>query len=287
MNTVAVDEPGLLPEALALVQEQIAEVDLVCSRFRADSELSRVNRSAGQRVTLHPLLEEAIAAALRTAKMTGGLVDPTLGNHVQDAGYTVTFSALPTNGPPLDLTVRQLFGWQSVELDSASHSLRVPAGVALDLGASGKAWAADRAAETVAETFGVAALVECGGDIAVRGRVPDGGWPVRVAFDEGAAPGQDVTLHDGGLATSGTTARRWLRGGVEVHHIIDPRTGRPAQSPWAMVTVAARTCLEANAAATAALILGAEAPAWLEACHLPSRLVSSDGRVAHAGGWSD
>jgi thiamine biosynthesis lipoprotein len=116
--------------------------------------------------------------------------------------------------------------------------------------------------------------------------VPGVGWPVRVALDENAKEWQDVLVRDGGLATSGTTARRWRRGGVELHDIIDPRTGLPAKSPWAMVTVAARTCLEANAAATAALILGDEAPAWLNACRLPSRMVHVDGHVELAGGWS-
>ncbi len=286
MNTVAVDEPDALEDALALVQDQIAEIDEVCSRFRPDSELSRANRAAGQTLVLHPLLEEALVAAIRAAEMTGGLVDPTVGKHVADAGYTVTFTAMPADGPPMNVEVQQKADWRAVELDAATHSLRVPAGVSLDLGASGKAWAADRAAAAVADAFGVAALVECGGDVAVRGRVPGEGWPVRVALDENAEEWQDVLMRDGGLATSGTTARRWRRGGVEVHDIIDPRTGLPATTQWAMVTVAARTCLEANAAATAALILGDEAPAWLNACRLPSRMVHVDGHVELAGGWS-
>ncbi|HSS61307.1 MAG TPA: FAD:protein FMN transferase [Candidatus Limnocylindrales bacterium] len=287
MNTVAVDEPDVLPDALALVQLLIGKVDAVCSRFRADSELSQANQAAGRGpVVMHPLLEEALTAAFRAAEMTGGLVDPTVGKHVEDAGYTVTFTAVPADGPPLEVPVRKLLGWRSVEMDATTHSLTLPLGVALDLGASGKAWAADRAATAVAETFGVAALVECGGDVAVRGRVPGDGWPVRVAPDESASLWQDVLVRDGGLATSGTTARRWRRGGIEVHDIIDPRTGRAAETPWAMVTVAAATCLEANAAATAALILGRDANSWLDACRLPARLVRADGQVELAGGWS-
>jgi thiamine biosynthesis lipoprotein len=135
------------------------------------------------------------------------------------------------------------------------------------------------------DALGEAVLVECGGDVAVHGEVP-GGWPVRVALDEGAAVWQDVLIHDGGLATSGTTVRRWRRGGVEVHDIIDPRTGRPATTPWAMVTVAAASCLEANAASTCALILGADACSWLDANGLPARLVGRDGKVEYAGGWA-
>ena len=287
VNSIAVDDERALPEALAMVRSQIAEIDSVCSRFHSDSELCRLNRSAGTGPTeLHPLLEEAIVAAMRVAEMTDGLVDPTIGRHVEDAGYTVTFSAIPKDGPPLELRIRQVVGWRAVELGRASHTARLPEGVALDLGASGKAWAADRAAERVASSLGVGVLVDCGGDVSVRGRIPDQGWPVRVASDVGAPYGQDVLIRDGGLATSGTTSRRWRRGGIQMHDIIDPRTGLPAETPWAIVTVAAATCLEANAASTAALIMGEAARPWLEARRLPARLVRSNGRVELAGGWS-
>jgi thiamine biosynthesis lipoprotein len=119
----------------------------------------------------------------------------------------------------------------------------------------------------------------------VRGPAPAGGWPVRIAVDVDADEWQDVVMFDGGLATSGTTSRRWRRGGIELHHIIDPSTGMPAQTPWAMVSVAAATCVEANAAATAALIMGDRAPAWLDDLKLPGRLVDTRGGVRFAGGW--
>jgi thiamine biosynthesis lipoprotein len=138
----------------------------------------------------------------------------------------------------------------------------------------------------VAEALGIGVVVECGGDVAVRGRVPEGGWPVRVASDIDAPDWQDVLVHDGGLATSGTTSRRWRRGGIELHDIIDPSSGRPAETPWTMVTVAAATCVEANAAATAALIMGERAPAWLDGLRLPARLVRAGGGVRYAGGWA-
>jgi FAD:protein FMN transferase len=164
--------------------------------------------------------------------------------------------------------------------------VRIPKGVALDLGASGKAWAADRSAAAVAKGLGVSVAVECGGDVAVGGPLPKGGWPVRVAADSDTGAWQDVVIFDGGLATSGTTSRRWRRGGVELHHIIDPATGRPARSPWVAVTVAAASCVEANAASTAALIMGERAPAWLDEHKLPARLVDAGGTVHFAGGWS-
>ncbi len=286
VNTVVVEDAMLLPQAMAVVQGEIGEIDRVCSRFRPDSELSRLNdRCGGEEVAISALLEEAIVAALQAARMTGGLVDPTVGRCVQDIGYTVTFRDVPVEGPPLQLTVRPVAGWQAVEHNSTAHTIRLPADVSLDLGASGKAWAADRAASAVAGELGVGVAVDCGGDVSIRGRVPEGGWPIRVAERVGGDLWQDVAVSDGGLATSGTMTRRWRRGGVDVHHIIDPATGLPARTPWAMVSVAAATCLEANAAATAAIIMGRSAPDWLDACSLPARLVDRDGHVRFAGGW--
>ena len=135
------------------------------------------------------------------------------------------------------------------------------------------------------ERLGIGVAVDCGGDIAAAGPPPAGGWPVRVASGR-SAEGQDVLIHDGGLATSGTTARRWRRGGQDLHHIIDPSTGLPAATPWRMVSVAAASCVEANAAATAALLLGDVAWGWLDGLRLPSRLVDRQGHAHAAGGWA-
>jgi thiamine biosynthesis lipoprotein ApbE len=285
MNTVAVENEEVLGAALAIVQTEIRRIDETCSRFKPDSELSRLNR-CGRKTPISPLLEDALAAALRAAEMTGGLVDPTVGARVEEIGYSLTFGAVPQDGPPVDLRVRQLRGWQSIELDPSAHTVRLHEGTSLDLGASGKAWAADRAARAASEALGIGVLVECGGDVAVHGLGPKCGWPVRVASDVGAQHGQDVVIHDGGLATSGTTSRRWRRGGVELHDIIDPSTGLPVQTPWEMVSVAGATCLEANAASTAALIMGERALAWLGALGLPSRLVRPGGGVSYTGGWA-
>lgn len=285
LNTVVVDDPACLGAATEIVVRQFQEVDRVCSRFRPDSELSRLNRRAGEVVPVSPLLEEAIVASLRAAEMTGGLVDPTLGRCVEEAGYSVTFRDMPADGPALELKVRLVSGWSALEHDPLAHTVRLPPGAMLDLGASGKAWAADRAAATVAGALGVAVAVDAGGDIAVAGPTPADGWPVRVGTDADSADGQDVTMFDGGLATSGTTARRWTRGGKELHHVIDPATGVPAVTPWSLVTVAAATCVEANAAATAAMIMGDSAVQWLDQLALPARLVSRAGAITYAGGW--
>ncbi len=287
MNTVAVADEAALPAAMAIVSALIEEIENACSRFRPDSELSHLNRRAGgDAVLLSPLLEEAIVAALRAADMTDGLVDLTVGRNVEEAGYTVTFRDLPSDGPAIQLLTRRVAGWHALAYDPIAHTLRLPADTAIDLGASGKAWAADRSATAVADSLGAAVVVECGGDIAVRGPFLEGGWPVRVAVDEEAADGQHILVFDGGLATSGTNARRWRRGGAELHHIIDPSTGLPAKTPWAMVSAAAATCVEANAAATAALIMGERAISWLNAIDIPARLVALHGKVHYAGGWS-
>jgi thiamine biosynthesis lipoprotein len=286
-NKVVVDEATALPAALDIVMSEIREIDRVCSRFREDSELSLLNRGCHDAdVALSPLLEAAIVEALRTAEMTGGLVDLTVGKRVEEVGYTVTFRDLPADGPAIELRVQRAVGWRSLAYDPVAHTVRLPDGVAIDLGASGKAWAADRCADAVATRLGVSVAMDCGGDIAFRGPHPLGGWPVRVSSDIGAEDGQDIVMFDGGLATSGTTMRRWRRGGVELHHIIDPGTGLPAQTRWALVSVAAATCVEANAAATAAVIMGERALRWLNEAKLPARLVDVDGRVHFAGGWS-
>jgi FAD:protein FMN transferase len=166
--------------------------------------------------------------------------------------------------------------------------VRVPAGIKLDLGATAKALAADRGAAACAAAGGCGVLVSLGGDIATSGPAPSGGWQVHVTDDHRSAPsapGQRISIASGGLATSSTAARRWSHGGRAMHHIIDPRTGEPALSRWRTVSVAAASCAEANIAATAAIIRGTPALAWLEDLGLPARLVARDGELAHVANW--
>jgi thiamine biosynthesis lipoprotein len=164
----------------------------------------------------------------------------------------------------------------------------VPGGYTIDLGATAKAWCADRAARAAAAATGAGVLVGLGGDLSIDGPAPVDGWPVQLAADHAAlldpaAP--SVALAGGGLATSGTAVRRWTRGARQLHHILDPRTGLPAESCWRTASVAAATCADANIASTAAIILGPSAPAWLAARGLPARLVGEDGHVEHVGAW--
>lgn len=285
---VATTKRGLEGDAVAAVERELHAVDLACSRFRPDSELARVNRARGERVQVGPLLVAALRVALSAAETTGGLVDPTVGCALRTAGYDCTFTrVVARDGSAFEARFSQVPGWRVVELDEAAGTVRVPAGVELDLGATAKAFACDRAASAAAAVSG-GALVALGGDIAVGGDAPDAGWPVRIADDHAAldAPGPTVALTGGGLATSSTTVRRWRSRTEELHHLIDPRTGRPACSPWRTVSVAAASCVDANIASTASFFVD-DAPAWLAARRLPSRLVSIAGERACVAGWPE
>ncbi len=286
---VAVTSPSQLEPAHAVLVAELDQIDRACSRFREDSELVYVNARAGERVELSPTLLAAVRVAVDAASATDGLVDPTLGADMRAAGYDRTFALVEAReGWKVELRHRPRALWRHIELDDESAVLRVPAGVELDLGATAKALAADRAARAIAKAASCGALVSLGGDIAVAGEPPLGGWCVRLA-DDHAAPlegaGPLVVINAGGLATSGTSVRRWRTDRGEAHHLLDPRTGLPARTPWRTVSVAAHTCVDANIAATAAIVLGDEAPEWLEQRGLPSRLVATDGAIVSVAGW--
>ncbi|GAA0350206.1 FAD:protein FMN transferase [Actinoallomurus spadix] len=261
-----------------------------CDRFRADSELSRVNAAGGRPVEVSALFAETLRRALDVAEATGGAVDPTVGAALVAAGYDRDLAEVRGGGPAPRLVRRRVAGWRTVHLDG--RVVRLPRGVLLDLGATAKALAADRAAERALADTGCGVLVGLGGDIAVGGPPPEGGWRIRVTDDHrdngpGDAPGQDVVISAGGLATSSVTVRRWRRGDQRLHHIIDPATGIPAASCWRTASVAAATCVDANAAATAALVKGWSAGTWLVDQRLPARLVRLDGHAFALAGWPE
>jgi thiamine biosynthesis lipoprotein len=295
LATVACAVERELDVAVEIVKAEVRAIDATASRFRADSELERLNARSGETVAVSPLLLEAIAVALRAAQATDGAVDPTLGTALIAAGYDRDWreleppSALATGPPaPRVLRLRHEPAWRLVELDREARTVRVPDGVRLDLGATGKALAADRAAAAAAATCSCGVLVSLGGDIATGGAAPPGGWSIHVTDDHRAAAdgaGQTIAIERGGLATSSSTARRWLHHGHNMHHIIDPRSGTPSRSPWRTVSVSAASCVDANTASTAALVLGRRAPAWLEQAGLPARLVEHGGNTVIVGGW--
>jgi FAD:protein FMN transferase len=292
--------------ARAIADEVLADVDAACSRFRPDSELSRLNAAGGTPAVVSQTFADLLATALRAAQLTGGDVDPTCGAALTALGYDRDFADLPGAGPGVTMSqasqarggitgaaqplgaVGRVPGWRSVRLDRQARRVRLTDEAQLDLGATAKAWAADRCAEQIAAALGCGVLVSLGGDVAVAGPPPPEGWRIRVTDDSAApasAPGQTVTITSGGLATSSTTVRTWEQGDRRVHHIINPATGAPATSCWRTVSVAAGTCTDANTASTAAIIRGGAAAGWLHGLGLPARLVRHDGTAVTTAGW--
>lgn len=243
---------GATPDELARMQALFEERDAVFSRFRLESELNAVNAGRGARL-VSPLFARMVEAALWARERTGGLVDPTLGAALVAAGYDRDFAALEPSAEPPGIAARP----GTVEL--YGRVLVLGRGVQLDLNGVVKAAAVDDAVRLLHAP----GFVSAGGDLATRGDL------------DVALPGGDaVRLVAGGLATSGRTKRRWLRAGAEQHHLIHPRSGRPAKTPWDEVTVCGASCLAADVAAKAAFLLGDEGPDWLDDQGLPGRFVA-------------
>jgi FAD:protein FMN transferase len=258
---------GAAPSELRAIEQLFAERDRTFSRFRDDSELNRVNACAAP-VIVSEEFASALNVALEAAAASDGLVDPTLGAAVESAGYDRDFADLEEQAESLSRPRASRGRWQSVRL--TGRLLARPGDLRFDLNGVVKALAVDDALTCITGT----GFVSAGGDLATRG-------PVNVAV-----PGGDVVqLLEGGVATSGSIRRRWSRGGVEQHHLIDPRTGFPCRSPWTQVTVVGASCLAADVCAKAAFLLGDDGPAWLDSRALPGRFVSDD-RVLCNLNWS-
>lgn len=257
------------------VDQVVADIDQACSAYRDDSDLARVNAGAGRPVRVGTTFVEVLRAAVRGAELSDGLVDPTAPGSARRIGR------------------RPAHLWQEITIDPSNETVRLPEGATLDLGAVGKAFAADLAASLAVEQAGCGVLVALSGDIATAGPAPEGGWPVRVSHDQrpgrrtALPPGQHVTLPPStGLATSSLALRsRRSPGGRIITHIVDPRSGAPVRGPWRTVSVAAGNCVDANIASTAAIVRGAGAARWLERLGLPARLVHIDGWVTTVAGW--
>jgi thiamine biosynthesis lipoprotein len=288
--TVAVTTPERAERASAMLAEDLAELDLACSRFREDSELRRLERDGGGRpVRVSPLLSEALGVACDVAVRTMGIVDPTIGSAIVELGYDRDFDEIEAVGRE-PARPEPAPGWWRIELHPGRRTATVPAGVHVDLGATAKAFAADRSAARMAAALGCGVLVNLGGDVAVSGPPPEGGWAIGIASDCTARPeaaDQVVAISSGGLASSGTTARSWTHNGRTVHHIIDPWTGQPAPRVWSLVSTTAASCVEANAWSTASVVWGDDAVGTLEGLGVCARLVRADGSVVRVGGWPE
>ena len=289
---LVVTGPGHLAAARRIVDERLDAVELAVSRFRDDSELSAVNRAPGEH-TVSPVFADLLRCALEAARRSDGAVDPTLGAVLASVGYDRDIdavkagSALP--GPPVGhggfgaLTIRRSATWRDLRL--VGDELYLPQGLALDLGATAKARAADLCAADVADLLGIGVLVSLGGDIATAGPAPDGGWQIEVNDGDGEPTTQIGLPAGSAIATSSTLHRAWQRGEFRIHHIIDPLTLAPAEPVWRTVSVAAPDCVTANTLTTAAMVWGEQAPARLRDHGVPARLVDAGGRVTRLGGW--
>lgn len=278
---------GNLAAAREAVAAVIASFEQAASRFNPRSELYHLNRSPGQPVPVSALLFETVSVALAAAELTGGAVDPTVGAALQRLGYRHTYPSLRGGELPSPPQPTPAGRYREVKLDRRRATVTLPPGTALDLGATAKALAVDRAAEAAYRAAGAPVLVGIGGDLRAFGEGKEG-WPVIAAEDHRrpyATPWQRITLRSGGIATSSTTVRRWRAGGQDLHHLIDPRSGKPAASPWRTASVCAATCLQANLLSTAAILWGEAAPERLAAFGVPARLVGRDGTVQPVGPW--
>jgi thiamine biosynthesis lipoprotein len=261
-----------------------AEWEAILSRFRSDSELSRLNARAGEWVAVSSLLFTVTATALDAAQATNGVFDPTLLRQLVSLGYDRTFSALPPIAPPLSEPILAGGGWRGVQLDRGERRIFLPEGVALDYGGIAKGMAADAAVVRLREMGIASGCVNAGGDLATFGTPHDGdGWPIGV---QGIRATRMVTLRRGALATSGIANRHWRQGALVRRHILDPRTGMPVETGLWSVTVAAERCAQAEAAAKAAFILGPrEGARFLDERNLAGLFAHEDGSWQTAGAW--
>ncbi len=252
--------------AARAVEQLFRERERTFSRFIPGSELNRVNASAGRPVHASHEFETMLRTALDAAVESDGLVDPTLGAALVAAGYDADLALLRDDGraPPAGPRGR----WRGVGL--IGRHLFVPAGVELDLNGVVKGATVDDALALIGDTGWVSA----GGDLATRGGV-----------DVSLPQGGTVRLERGALATSGTDRRNWTRGGELQHHLIDPRSGRPARSPWRYVTACAATCAGADVAAKVGFLRAESGPAWLDARGIPARFVTPNGAVRLNDAW--
>lgn len=260
----------------------IEAMDEACNRFRDDSEISRLNRAGGV-VSLSDTLVRSLAAAQRASELTGGLCDPTVLASLEALGYDRDYDSLGTiDDTPVQLHPAPGFG--ALHFDETQRSVVKTADWRIDLGASAKALLVDLVAEDVAPTGGV--VVEVGGDVSAKGHSSDGPWVIGIAETLSITGDEPrIAIENGAIATSSNEVRTWRRGDHVIGHIIDPRTGRSAQSPYRAVSVIDADCVGANAFATAALLWGEDAGWHIAQAGRSARLVRHDGSIEFVGAW--
>jgi thiamine biosynthesis lipoprotein len=268
-----------------LEQEAVARVEDLedrWSRFRPDSEVSRLNRAAGEPLAVSPETRLLVGRAREGWRLTGGGFDPLVLRAVIGAGYREDLDVLLAREDPVGADLaRGLDLLACTDIRVEGDTVQLPAGSGFDPGGIGKGLAADLVAEGLVQRGAASALVSVGGDIRTAGAPPEDGWriPVEDPFLDGVTWFEHV-VRGGALVTSTRLIRRWRRAGVEQHHIIDPVTGAPADSGVAAVVAAGDEAWWAEGVAKAALVRGASGGAeLLRRCGLTGWLFHAGGEV--------
>jgi len=273
------------PASLAKVPEWFEEWEQVLSRFRYDSELTRLNQIHERPVRVSKILWDVLQAARNAERLTDGLVTPTLLDAIIEAGYDRPFDDLPHQTQYMaDPVLAAPQPLTAVTVNNSARTITLPSGVSLDFGGIAKGWAAHQAVKRL-QVEGPA-LVNAGGDIAISGPRADGSpWPIGITNPfQRKEELEALFLNACGVATSGKDRRRWTRNGILQHHIIDPATNQPADTDLLTVTVVAPDVMEAEAAAKAAFILGSRVGLeWIEARpRLAAVFILDNGQVLHS-----
>jgi thiamine biosynthesis lipoprotein len=282
--TASVDSP----QTMVAAEESFHNLERRFSRFLPDTELSYLNERRSARVRVSAEMLAVLRLCVRMHRATGGLFDPAILPSLERAGYDRSFEQVPAEGAASRAPMPARQSITQVSIDASRSAVRLPDGMRLDFGGIGKGFAVDRAATIMAPLSDF--LVDAGGDIVARGDGPSGeGWLVAVGHP--LSPETElmrVVLQDEAIATSGIVRRRWRRGGSELHHIIDPRSGEPSETDCHSVSVIAPTAVEADVFAKSAIIAGsAGGAALLEARRLPGFFLLSDGSIRTTHDWEE
>ncbi|MDQ6661508.1 MAG: FAD:protein FMN transferase [Chloroflexota bacterium] len=279
----------LFPEQQAelgmqLVRTLFTEWEQTLSRFLPESELSQLNQHAGTPTAVSDLLYSVLATALNAAQATQGVYDPALLDQLVQLGYDRSFDDLPAVQFSPIIPGEPGGGWRGIRVDTLRQCVTLPVGIQLDFGGIAKGMAVDAALERLQQNGVSSAMVNAGGDLAVLGLPPAAEqWPI-------AVPGRErywtIPLHSGAVATSGIAHRHWWQGQTLRHHLLDPRTGLPAQSDLWSVTVVADRCEQVEVAAKVAFILGSrQGAAFLRKHQIAGLLVRTDGTWETVAPW--
>lgn len=271
-------------EGIQIVRSLFTAWEEALSRFLPESELSQLNQQTGLSIAVSDLLYHVLTTALKAARSTQGVYDPTLLNQIEQIGYDRTFDALSPNMAESNFPIEPGGGWHNIKVDHDQQRVTLPLGTRLDFGGIAKGMAVDAALAALRQHGISSALINAGGDLALLGRLPDAElWPI-------AIPGRrhfwTIPLSPCAVATSGIDRRRWLQGSTLRHHLLDPRTGIPVQNTLWSVTAVADRCEQAEIAAKAAFILGPRQGADLLRQHrIAGLFVHKDGNWETVGPW--